>query len=290
MNMQIGSFANTLFTSLNVNTTPTQIAMDLLKIFGGENAFNAAGLADALSQLRQNDPAMAGAVETEIDRQLSPLQQGQLAREGAAFDIGACKSENSTSMRAGDRNSAANANYPNDIAAHVAKGGTRIGPVPGWRDEAVKGDIGPNGKPYSDGRFSIDGKERYRILDGKGKPHKGIDIPAKYGDPVYAAASGKVIEVRENKKGYGLLVVIDHQDGTSTMYAHLSVQGVKYGQDVKIGQVIGNVGTSGNGDNKGEHLHFEAMKTPPNSKVLASSMPRFDPTVWIEAGGRDSSR
>ncbi len=283
MNMQIGNFANSVFSGLSANMSPANIAMDLLKIFGGGQSFNAAGLADALSQLRQNDLAMAGAVATEIDRQLSPLQQGQLARDVAALEGAACEPGKSAPTRAGDRNTAENANYPNDIAAAIKKGATRVGPVPGWQDPAVKGDIGPNGKSYSDGRFSIDGKERYRITtDNKGKPHKGIDIPAKTGDPVYAAASGTVTQVGFIP-GYGNVVVIDHKDGTSTMYAHLSVQSLKKGQDITIGEVVGKVGTTGNGTNKGDHLHFEAMVTP-KADVLKTTQ-RLDPTAWIRAGG-----
>jgi murein DD-endopeptidase MepM/ murein hydrolase activator NlpD len=285
MNIQLGSFAQHVFSGLGDNMSPGNMALDLLKQFGGDQSFDAAGMADALTRLQYADPDMARAVSAEINGSISPMSQGELGREMAFLNGEQAAKPKPANMRAGDRNSAENTNYPADIAAAVKKGATRVGPVPGWQEPAVKGDIGPNGNPYSDGRYSVDGKEKYRVKpDGTGKAHQGIDIPAKYGDPVYAAAAGTVIEVRVGS-GYGKLVVIDHKDGTSTMYAHLSKQEVKVGQDVKIGQVIGNVGTSGNGINKGEHLHFEAMKTPPDNKILASSMPNLNPTAWIKAGG-----
>jgi murein DD-endopeptidase MepM/ murein hydrolase activator NlpD len=285
MNIAIGGLTQNIFSAFPPNISPQSLAANLLQKFSSEHGFDAAGVAGALGQLQESNPELSRAVAAEIERNISPINQGQFNRELAFFEGTSRPSEKQPAQRAGDRNSADNKTYPADIAAAVARGATRVGPLPGWQEPAVKGDIGPNGNPYSDGRYSIDGKEKYRIAaNGKGKAHQGIDIPAKMGDPVYAAASGIITEVRTGS-GYGMLVVIDHKDGTSTMYAHLSKQSVKVGQTVTIGQVIGNVGVSGNGTNKGEHLHFETMQTPPNSKIWASSMPNINPTEWILAGG-----
>jgi murein DD-endopeptidase MepM/ murein hydrolase activator NlpD len=85
----------------------------------------------------------------------------------------------------------------------------------------------------------------------------GIDIAASKGSPVYAAAAGTVIISRSGgwNGGYGTYVVIDHGDGTQTLYSHLSEDNVSVGQKVSRGQHIGAVGNTGK--STGYHLHFE---------------------------------
>lgn len=86
--------------------------------------------------------------------------------------------------------------------------------------------------------------------------HKGIDIAAKRGSDVLAAASGKVI-FSGWKKGYGKTVTIEHQDGLTTLYAHMDKLFIKAGQEVEEGSRIGAVGRTGL--TTGAHLHFELM-------------------------------
>lgn len=85
----------------------------------------------------------------------------------------------------------------------------------------------------------------------------GIDSAAPSGSPVLAAASGTVIISRMGgwNGGYGNYIVIDHGDGTQTLYAHLSADSVSVGQKVSRGQQIGAVGRTGKAT--GFHLHFE---------------------------------
>ena len=85
--------------------------------------------------------------------------------------------------------------------------------------------------------------------------HKGIDIPAPKGTPILAAKSGTVIYRGFHKKGYGNVVVIEHEDGSHTLYAHAKKTIVKRGRSVKQGEIIGFVGRSGK--TTGAHLHFE---------------------------------
>lgn len=95
---------------------------------------------------------------------------------------------------------------------------------------------------------------RIHPITGKPNNHTGIDIPAPKGTPILAAKSGVV--VTSVKQGsYGNYVVVSHSDGTSTLYAHMSVRSVKEGQTVKQGQKLGEVGTTGS--STGNHLHFE---------------------------------
>jgi murein DD-endopeptidase MepM/ murein hydrolase activator NlpD len=84
--------------------------------------------------------------------------------------------------------------------------------------------------------------------------HTGLDIAASTGTPIKAVAGGTVIF--SGKKGsYGFMVVIDHGNGVETYYAHCSSLNVSAGETVSQGQVIANVGSTGN--STGPHLHLE---------------------------------
>jgi murein DD-endopeptidase MepM/ murein hydrolase activator NlpD len=86
--------------------------------------------------------------------------------------------------------------------------------------------------------------------------HTGIDFNGDYGDPVYAARVGKVIFTGW-RGAYGRTVEIRHLDGVVTRYAHLSRTRVEVGQEVDVGERIGNIGATGNAF--GAHLHFETL-------------------------------
>ena len=85
--------------------------------------------------------------------------------------------------------------------------------------------------------------------------HKGLDISPSYGTPVSAADSGVVASTTYDRWGYGYLITVDHGNGYSTWYAHLSEILVSPGQRVGRGEVVGRVGMSGYAT--GPHLHFE---------------------------------
>lgn len=90
--------------------------------------------------------------------------------------------------------------------------------------------------------------------------HQGVDIPAKIGTQVYAAADGIVRAAGWNYSewGYGIQLVIDHGNGYVTRYAHLSFAKAQIGLKVKRGDVIAYSGTSGM--STGPHLHYEVIK------------------------------
>jgi len=89
--------------------------------------------------------------------------------------------------------------------------------------------------------------------------HTGVDWAAPTGTPVYAAADGQVSFAGDGK-GYGNLLIISHSDGLETRYAHLSkfAAGIKEGTAVRVGGLVGYVGTTGR--STGPHLHFEVRK------------------------------
>ena len=87
-----------------------------------------------------------------------------------------------------------------------------------------------------------------------GNTHSGMDIAGEIGDPVYSALDGKVKECRYDGN-YGNKILLQHEDGIETIYGHLSKFEVKVGDEIKKGQLIGRVGSTGR--STGPHLHFE---------------------------------
>ncbi len=114
---------------------------------------------------------------------------------------------------------------------------------------------------------------RYNKKKKKYEMHHGTDFAAVYGTPVHAFADGLVIETSFRKNGFGKSIVLFHENGISTRYAHLSKILVSYKQKVKKGQLIGLVGATGNtrGKKSGSHLHFEIML----------DKKRYDPLFYI---------
>ena len=94
----------------------------------------------------------------------------------------------------------------------------------------------------------------------KHKAHLGIDFPGPVGSPVYASQSGKVIvaDAKSLHRNYGKVILLQHADGTQSLYAHLNAYQVKVGERVLAGQKIGQMGKSGRVT--GPHLHFEIIQ------------------------------
>ena len=96
-----------------------------------------------------------------------------------------------------------------------------------------------------------------------GSGHKGVDICAPAGTPIYASAGGTVTKAGYNKAGagtgYGYSVIISHSGGYTTVYAHCLSLTVSAGQSVRQGQLIGYVGSTGR--SSGNHCHFEIRRS-----------------------------
>jgi murein DD-endopeptidase MepM/ murein hydrolase activator NlpD len=111
---------------------------------------------------------------------------------------------------------------------------------------------------------------------GRPAMHTGLDFRAATGDPVRATANRKVASSGW-AGGYGRMVEIDHGNGLSTRYGHLSEINVKVGDQIKIGQVIGEVGSTGR--STGPHLHYE-------TRIDGEAV---DPQKFLRAGVRLSA-
>jgi lipoprotein NlpD len=99
-----------------------------------------------------------------------------------------------------------------------------------------------------------------------GKRHDGIDIAAPEGTPVLAAAPGSVIYAGE-QTGYGAIVILKHEGGLVTLYAHNARLLVDEGATVRRGEPIARVGQTGK--TTGPHLHFEVREgTRPRNPLL----------------------
>jgi murein DD-endopeptidase MepM/ murein hydrolase activator NlpD len=161
------------------------------------------------------------------------------------------------------------------------------------------------GKPYSAYRYNYNGREEY--FDANGRPlkkvlmripieyarlsstfgmrkhpvlgrmraHKGVDYAARSGTPIMAAGDGR-IEFAGWKSGYGKTVIINHGQGRSTLYGHMSAFGkYKRGQSVSQGSIIGRVGSTGLAT--GPHLHYEFRVAGKQVNPLKVTMPKPEP-------------
>ncbi len=118
----------------------------------------------------------------------------------------------------------------------------------------------PSAVPLEHGEYSLSSVYGIRThpISGKTKKHFGIDLAAPADKPVYAAASGIILDVVYSKQGYGIHVIIKHRFGFQTLYGHLSTVLVEKGQRIHQHELIGTVGNSGN--STGYHLHYEIVK------------------------------
>ncbi len=146
-------------------------------------------------------------------------------------------------------------------------GATMVGLTMGLTRNATtadwfKANSAPNLWPVQ-GQVTGSFGERNDPFNGEGAFHSGVDISSAIGTPVVAPADGTVV-FSDNMGGYGRAIMIDHGNGISTRFGHLSGFAVLAGQVVHRGDVIGFVGDSGR--STGPHLHYEVRSndTPVN--------------------------
>ncbi len=107
-------------------------------------------------------------------------------------------------------------------------------------------------KTQSGTRYPVD---KISITQGYKFFHPGLDLDGITGDSIYPFMAGKVEVVEYSKVGFGRSIIVNHGNGISSRYAHLSKVNVEVGQQVDINTVIGLMGATGRAF--GDHLHFE---------------------------------
>jgi murein DD-endopeptidase MepM/ murein hydrolase activator NlpD len=115
--------------------------------------------------------------------------------------------------------------------------------------------------PVARPSYAISGWRSDRSYRGEGAWHEGIDFPGQVGAPVYAVADGVVKYSLLDPGPAGEMIVIQHANGLLSRYMHLTTRAVAAGAQVRQGQAIGTVGTTGTKES-GPHVHFDIRVVP----------------------------
>ena len=198
---------------------------------------------EQVSQQRDLQVASLGSLASEVsaiyglksDPFLSGAQPKQIADEQVASSLQRFRALRSTAM-----SGATTLNIGLDLRGATLSDWTHASSVPSlWPVEGVlTGSFGQREDPFS----------------GEGAFHRGVDISVPIGTRVIAAADGVIAE-SDFTGGYGRCVTIDHGNGVTTRYGHLSAFVVNAGQPIRRGDTIGYSGSSGR--STGPHLHYE---------------------------------
>lgn len=121
-----------------------------------------------------------------------------------------------------------------------------------------------------------------------GRAHRALDIPARRGTPALAAADGTILSMRQNTLGGTTLYLVDSQRRFVYYYAHLDRyhDRMSEGVEVRQGQVLGYVGTSGNAPRDFPHLHFQALRVDSGRRDWWNGPP-VDVRAFFQIAGRE---
>ena len=180
-------------------------------------------MAQAEAEAQRHRTALA---DIESDRAQSAALVASLERESAALEA---ELRRRAEEERRQRGTASRGDRPSSSTLTRPYNGPKTSSY-GWREHPVHGDT----------RF-----------------HAGNDYAGPTGDPFWSAGDGVVVSAGW-RGGYGNAIVIDHGNGLATLYAHASALHVRAGQDVRRGQVIGDIGSTGY--STGPHLHFEVRQ------------------------------
>lgn len=151
---------------------------------------------------------------------------------------------------------------------------------------SAEGWTGPLGTAAYRGGDNYNQYRQY-YNSGRGGYHKGVDLSAPTGTPIYAAKAGKII-YGGPLGSYGNLVAIDHGDGIQTRYGHAADRSIRVraGQQVSAGQIIAAVGNTGR--SSGPHLHFEVRQGKSSSMNNNDTTP-IDPRPYMKGATIDQA-
>lgn len=216
-----------------------------------------------LSRLVDNDQQLLSDIRTEKDHITKKTEELKAARDQAAVlqaQAAAAKKDLDSKNGQLQVSLAANKKVQDELSDQIEQLekdsnaiGEKIRQIQRSRKGGVVGSVSNWPLP---GRYEISSPFGYRVhpITKQRKLHTGVDLPAPTGTAIQAAGDGEVIYAGWYG-AYGNAVVIDHGEGTSTLYGHQSRIAVSNGDAVKAGQVIGYVGSTG--WSTGPHLHFE---------------------------------
>ncbi len=107
-----------------------------------------------------------------------------------------------------------------------------------------------------------------RFKPKRNRKHKGMDLAGRKSSPIFAVEDGRVVYAGSKFRGYGIMILMEHADGFSSLYSHMNKIFVKSGDLVKKGHHLGAMGRTGRAT--GVHLHFELMKNknPINPEIF----------------------
>lgn len=238
----------------SATTTRTQLATQLDQV-NSRAATAAATLGGLLNQRATYDRYLAEVARQETARREAARQAAlQAAAAQAAAAQAAAAAAASAAASSGQADS-----DDDEVPTGSSVGGQAPAPSTG----------GSWTRPLNDYRISSCYCARW------GTFHRGLDMPAPLGTPIYAVGPGTVIRSGP-ASGFGNWVVIDHGDGTVSVYGHMRILVAREGQRVGPGTLIAYVGNEG--QSTGPHLHFEV-------RVGGSNGPSTDPTIWLRRRG-----
>ena len=213
----------------------------------------------------------AAKIKLEQDRETLVVKQEELTDKKSSLEL--LESTKKNEMASLKKNTQQQKDYQAKIKADIKAQDNLIASIEAKikaEEEANKNNNSNNGGSNNSGSTKYDGgafkwptvstriTSPYGDMDGRTSPHQGIDIGAVNrgvsGDPIYAAADGKVV-ISQFSSSAGNYIMLYHGDGLYTRYLHASSLLVGVGEYVKKGQKIALMGTTGNSD--GVHLHFD---------------------------------
>lgn len=155
-----------------------------------------------------------------------------------------------------------------------------------WRKlEAMQASLSsiPALVPAKNYRLSSSFGRRFDPFNGRLAVHAGLDLAGSRGEPIYAAADGRIARAG-TMSGYGTMAEIDHGKGLSTRYGHMSLVLVKPGQRVKQGDIVGRMGSTGR--STGTHLHYEIRV----DGEAVNPKPFIDASPYLLAAQREAAK
>jgi murein DD-endopeptidase MepM/ murein hydrolase activator NlpD len=154
-----------------------------------------------------------------------------------------------------------------DAAGIIGNAGSRVGTrfasfIPGRSRSLPAGNVSCMPAVASGAGFCWPVSGRVSSGFGGSRDHKGLDICADQGTPISAAGNGTVVYSGHDFSGYGNMVIVDHGEGTSSVYAHNRSNYAQRGDTVKRGQVIAEVGQTGRASTPHCHFVVRRQSTP----------------------------